>query len=49
MKARLNAISAVTGLAQWRVFVGAIDCFVRDLSASDRDLVAGLVQRLLRT
>jgi predicted DNA-binding protein len=49
MKARLNAISAVTGLAQWRVFVEAIDCFVRDLSASDRNLVAGLAQRLLRT
>jgi predicted DNA-binding protein len=49
MKARLNAITAVTGLAQWRVFVEAMDCFLRDLSASDRDLVAGLAQRLRRT
>src|SRR5262245_1608724 len=26
-KARLNALTAVTGLAQWRVIVAAIDCF----------------------
>src|SRR2546430_11292679 len=26
-KARLNALSAVTGLAQWRVIVEAINCF----------------------
>ena len=29
MKARLNALSAVTGLAQWRLIVEAIDCFLR--------------------
>ena len=31
MKARLNAVSAVTGLAQWRVVVEAINCFVHEL------------------
>lgn len=48
MKARLNALSAVTGLAQWRVIVEAIDCFLHDLPANDRALVDGLSERLLR-
>lgn len=48
MKARLNALSAVTGLAQWRVVVEAIDCFLDDLPPNDRELVDGLSQRLLR-
>jgi len=48
MKARLNALSAVTGLAQWRVIVEAIDCFLSDLPATDRALVNGLSERLLR-
>jgi len=48
MKARLNALSAVTGLAQWRVIVEAIDCFVHDLPPNDRELVDGLSERLLR-
>ena len=48
MKARLNALSAVTGLAQWRVIVEAIDCFVSDLPPTDRELVDGLSARLMR-
>lgn len=48
MKARLNAVSAVTGLAQWRVIVDAINCFVHDLPQPDRELVDGLSQRLMR-
>ena len=48
IKARLNALSAVTGLAQWRVVVEAIDCFVSDLSPTDRALVDGISQRLQR-
>jgi len=48
MKARLNALSAVTGLAQWRVIVEAIDCFLHDLSPTDRELVDGLSARLMR-
>jgi predicted DNA-binding protein len=48
MKARLNALSAVTGLAQWRVIVEAIDCFLHDLPPNDRELVDGLSERLLR-
>jgi predicted DNA-binding protein len=47
-KARLNAMSAVTGLAQWRVIVEAIDCFFEDLSPSDRELIDGLSERFLR-
>lgn len=48
MKARLNALSAVTGLAQWRVVVEAIDCFLHDLPPTDRELVDGLSERLMR-
>ena len=48
MKARLNALSAVTGLAQWRVIVEAIDCFLDDLPPTDRALVDGLSERLMR-
>jgi predicted DNA-binding protein len=48
MKVRLNALSAVTGLAQWRVIVEAIDCFLSDLPPTDRALVAGLSERLMR-
>lgn len=48
MKVRLNALSAVTGLAQWRVVVEAIDCFFHGLSANDRELVDGVSQRLMR-
>ena len=48
-KARLNALSAVTGLAQWRVIVEAINCFNDDLPKTERDLVAGLSERLMRT
>ncbi len=48
IKARLNALSAVTGLAQWRVIVEAINCFVHDLPAPDRELVDGLSARLMR-
>jgi predicted DNA-binding protein len=49
MKARLNAVSAVTGLAQWRVVVEALNCFILDLSPRDRELVAGLSARLARS
>ena len=48
-KARLNALSAVTGLAQWRVIVEAITCLNDDLPKSERDLVDGLSERLMRT
>src|ERR1051325_5805214 len=48
-KARLNAMSAVTGLAQWRVIVEAINCFFQDMPATDRALVDGLSERLMRT
>ena len=46
IKARLNALSAVTGLAQWRVVVEAIDCFVSGLTPTDRELVDGISERL---
>ena len=48
MKARLNALSAVTGLAQWRVIVEAINCFFSDLPQTDQELVDGLSERLMR-
>ena len=48
-KARLNALSAVTGLAQLRVIIQAINCFFQDLPATDRELVDGLSERILRS
>lgn len=48
MKARLVALSAITGLSQWRLIVEAIDCFVDDLPPSDRRLVDGMSERLLK-
>jgi hypothetical protein len=47
-KARLNALSAVTGLSQWRVIMEAINCFNADLPKDERDLVDGLSERLMR-
>jgi hypothetical protein len=47
-KVRLNAVSAVTGLAQWRIVIEAIDCFVGGLPEHDRNLVDGLSRRLMR-
>ena len=46
-KCRLNALSAVTGRAQWRVIVDAINCFFDSLSETDRELVNGLSERLM--
>jgi predicted DNA-binding protein len=48
IKARLNAISAVTGMAQWRIVVESIECYVLGMPEQDRNLVAGLSERLLR-
>jgi len=42
-------MSAVTGQAQWRVIVGAINCFFEALSENDRELVNGLSERLMST
>ena len=47
-KARLNALSAVTGLAQWRVIIEAINCFFEGLPPTERALVHGLSERLMR-
>jgi len=49
LKARLNALSVVTGLSQWRVVVEAIGCLRDGLSATDRERVDGLSERLMRT
>lgn len=48
LKARLTALSVVTGLAQWRLIVHAIDCYFDDLPPTDRELVDGLSERLLK-
>jgi predicted DNA-binding protein len=48
MKVRLNALSVVTGLSQWRIVVEAVDCFLSDLPPQDRALVDGLSDRLMR-
>jgi len=48
VKARLNALSAVTGLSQWRVIVEAVKCFSDDLPKNERELVAGLSEQLMK-
>lgn len=48
MKARLNALSAITGLSQWRVIVEALECLLHGLSQTDRELVDGLSARAMR-
>lgn len=48
LKARLSAMSTVTGLAQWRVIVAAINCFFNDLPETDQALIEGLSKRLTR-
>jgi len=47
-KVRLNALSAVTGLSQWRVVTEAINCFFEGLPDTDQALVDGLSERLMR-
>ena len=49
MKARLNALSTVTGMSQWRIIVEAIDCFFGDLPPTDREKVDGLSEQFLRS
>jgi len=49
MKIRLNALTAVTGLSQWRVVVEAIDCYQNGLPPDDRRLVEGLSERMLQS
>ena len=49
MKARLNALSVVTGLSQWRLIVQAINCVFSDLSPRDQERVDGLSDRLIRS
>ena len=41
-------MSTVTGVAQWRVVVQAINCLFHDLSPTDREAVDGISERLLR-
>jgi hypothetical protein len=45
LKARLSAMSAVTGLAQWRVIVEAIECFFNGLPETDQALIDGLSKK----
>ena len=42
LKARLNAVSAVTGLSQWRIVVEAIECYVGDLPPVEKERVFAL-------
>ena len=49
MKARLNALSVVTGQSQWRLIVQAINCVFSDLPPRDQERVEGLSERLIRS
>ena len=45
MKAKLNALSLVTKLPQWRLVSEAIECYLRECSEHERRLVEELVGR----
>jgi len=39
IKAKLNALSLVSGIPQWRVVSAALDCFFRERSAAEQKQV----------
>lgn len=48
-KARLQALSIVSALPQWRLLSEAIDCYLRQRPAGERRLVAELTRERPRT
>jgi len=45
IKAKLQALSLVGSRPQWRIITEAIDCYLRDRSESEQQMVAELVGR----
>jgi predicted DNA-binding protein len=52
IKAKLHAMSAVSGRPQWRLISDAIECYLKDLPHADQRMVEELIvrpRRLRRT
>lgn len=45
VKAKLQALSVVTGRPQWRLITESIDCFLNDRPETEQQMVAELVGR----
>jgi predicted transcriptional regulator len=45
IKAKLQALSAVSGRPQWRIITDAIECYFRDQPESERGMVDELAGR----
>jgi len=45
VKAKLQAISAVSARPQWRIITEAIDCYLRDRSDAERRMVSSIAKR----
>ena len=45
VKAKLQAISMVSARPQWRIITEAIDCYLRDRSDAEREMVKELANR----
>jgi hypothetical protein len=45
VKAKLQALSVVSSRPQWRIITEAIDCFLRDRSDAEREMVNELASR----
>lgn len=48
VRAMLNALAEVTSLAQWRVIVNGIRCYLRELPPQQKRLVEARVARMLK-
>jgi predicted DNA-binding protein len=46
VKARLQALSAVKSLPQWRIITDAIDCYLRERPDEERKRIGELVRRV---
>jgi len=45
VKAKLQALSVISGRPQWRLITDAIECFLRDRPEAEQRMVAELVGR----
>ena len=45
VKAKLQALSVITGRSQWRLITDSIECFLKDQSDAEQRMVYELVRR----
>jgi predicted DNA-binding protein len=49
VKAKLHALSVVTGRPQWRLITESIECFLKEQPEAERQIVDQLVRRRSRS